>query len=101
MSSTRSTCTRRVHGLRVHVCEDATPACPAAVWLRGRKMGYSSRLAAPPKQSSYWDSASWNMPAPPSFLPDKWYVRVAWVCVLALLTVYANLQLAAGTGPPA
>ncbi|KAL6748275.1 hypothetical protein V8C86DRAFT_1176484 [Haematococcus lacustris] len=60
-----------------------------------RKPSFTSRLPAPPKAStkaSYWDSVTWGA-ATPLTLPDKWYVRVAWLVLLVGFTIYANTRL--------
>lgn len=43
------------------------------------------------KKREYWDR-DWNMPGM-NFIPDKWYIRVAWVVTLIVFTIYANSQL--------
>jgi hypothetical protein len=48
-------------------------------------------------KTSYWDRVNWDMPLP-SFVPDKWYYRVAWAALLLGLTVYANFKYGAGGG---
>ncbi|WIA29826.1 hypothetical protein OEZ86_012297 [Tetradesmus obliquus] len=57
---------------------------------------YNAAAAAPQKKSkSYWDSVDWDAPLN-NIVPDKWYVRVAWVVLLVGMTVYANWQYGGG-----
>jgi hypothetical protein len=37
---------------------------------------------------------NWDLPQAP-FIPDKWYVRVAWAVILVGVTVYVNAKLVA------
>lgn len=61
-----------------------------------RKSPYTPRYnAAAPKpagkKGSYWDSIDWDAPLR-SFVPDKWYVRVAWLLLILGVTLYVNLH---------
>jgi hypothetical protein len=43
------------------------------------------------KKRAYWDR-DWTVPGA-EYIPDKWYVRVAWTATLIVFTVYANSRL--------
>mmetsp|Transcript_4386 Transcript_4386/g.11931 ORF Transcript_4386/g.11931 Transcript_4386/m.11931 type:complete len:314 (-) Transcript_4386:984-1925(-) len=43
------------------------------------------------KKRAYWDR-DWSMPGL-EYIPDKWYVRVAWATTFIVFTVYANSKL--------
>lgn len=73
-------------------------------WVKkGRKSPYTPRYnpavvpKAKAKGGSYWDSVDWDAPLLP-FVPDKWYVRVAWAVLLLGLTAYANWHYGGGGG---
>lgn len=71
-----------------------------------RKSPYTPRYnAAAPKptkkKGSYWDNIDWDAPLR-SFVPDKWYIRVAWAVLILGVTLYFNFLFngAAGAAAP-
>jgi len=72
------------------------PLIQSDTWRKTERKTYAPRNLPTPKKdgkkSSYWDRASWELP-PVSFIPDKWYVRVAWAVLLVGVTIYANAKL--------
>lgn len=62
-----------------------------------RRKTYRPIQRGPPKkakETSYWDKATWEM-STPSFIPDKWYLRVAWTVVILGTCIYLNIRLTA------
>ncbi len=81
--------------------ESSTPYLPAPPPPRStpRRASYTPRYIKPPPkarsgQESYWDRVSLDAPNPLSLLPDKWYVRVAFLVVVLGVTVYLNMVAA-------
>jgi hypothetical protein len=57
---------------------------------------YNASAAPAKKSKSYWDSVDWDAPLV-GFVPDKWYVRVAWLVLIVGVTVYVNWHYGAGS----
>jgi hypothetical protein len=72
----------------------AVTFCPL-LWPHRRKSPYTPRFnplsapKGPPKKGNYWDNVDWDAPLQ-SFVPDKWYIRVAWAILLLGVTWYVN-----------
>lgn len=72
---------------------------PAPVLLQPSRRKYRSPSkgaggAVGSKSNSYLDR-DWTF-TPPAFFPDKWYIRVAWACVLTAAAVYLNIAAVKG-----
>ena len=59
-----------------------------------RKSSVTSRLAKkkPKIASSYWDRVDFSLGPGPSFLPDEWYLKVAWATVAIIFVAFLNMQ---------
>jgi hypothetical protein len=98
-----SLCTRH---MLLHSCAtDADTAthtaadCPCCCSYRRNKSytpKYNASAAPTQKSKSYWDSVDWDAPLV-SFVPDKWYVRVAWLVLIVGVTVCINWQYGGGS----
>jgi hypothetical protein len=58
-----------------------------------RRRSYTPKYNSAPKkdkQTSYWDRVNWDLQLP--LMPDKWYVRVAWLLLLVGTALYVNYQ---------
>ncbi|GAX73861.1 hypothetical protein CEUSTIGMA_g1311.t1 [Chlamydomonas eustigma] len=70
------------------------PIIQSDTWRqKDRKGSMQSKLKAKkkPVSTSYWDRAEWKMPSP-DYMPDQWYIRVAWAVVGAVFVIFLNMQ---------
>lgn len=79
-----------------------TPHPPTLIPLCNRRKSpytprYNASGAKPAKKKgNYWDNVDWEAPLLP-FLPDKWYVRVAWLVVIVGSALYLNFRCGFGS----
>lgn len=81
----------------LHSLPSTQPPCPSSP--PHRRASYTPRYIRPPPKAragkeSYWDRVSLDAPNPLALLPDKWYVRVAFLVVVVGVTVYLNMVAA-------
>jgi hypothetical protein len=86
-----SACTQRTTLVLVG---PAAAAAAAVLHACRRKSPYTPRYnsGAPKstgKKKNYWDTVDWDAPLR-SIVPDKWYVRVAWLLLIVGVAVYVN-----------
>lgn len=87
---------------RLELSEDERvkiPLIQSDTWRQKERASYTPRYIRPPPKAragkeSYWDRVSLDAPNPLALLPDKWYVRVAFLVVVVGVTVYLNMVAA-------
>lgn len=75
--------------LLLHACRRKSPYTPRYGSGAPKSTG---------KKKNYWDTIDWDAPLR-SIVPDKWYVRVAWLLLIVGVAVYVNWHYGTAGAP--